>query len=259
MMIAGTELPSLQEDADTAGSTFSKDPEESHPGNGHCSYSISFFPGNGLRQDRPEIQGSCGINLSHSGRTPGHECRNKIRSIHPVLLPDLDENHLQPLHHGHLSHRLCRIGEGPIREKLEASGSFLPNKPEFLTLTPEELVHYYNLADLYVHAACVEVECMTALEAMGCGLPLLIADSPKSASKQFALDQQSLFPVDQVSELTGKINYWIEHPEELKKAGKRYLEYSEHYRIEKSFEKLEEIYLDLAKSRLKSKVSSDQS
>ena len=100
---------------------------------------------------------------------------------------------------------------------------------------------------------------MTALEAIGCGLPLLIADSPKSASKQFALDQQSLFPVDQVSELTGKINYWIEHPEELKKAGKRYLEYSEHYRIEKSFEKLEEIYLDLAKSRLKSKVSSDQS
>ncbi len=72
------------------------------------------------------------------------------------------------------------------------------------------------MADLYVHAATVEVECMTVLEAMGCGLPLLIADSPKSATKQFALDDRSLFPCNDAQKLSEKIDYWVEHPAELK-------------------------------------------
>src|SRR5512138_322068 len=86
--------------------------------------------------------------------------------------------------------QLFLIGEGPMKEKLEESGRTLPNRPIFLTMSSEELVTYYNMADLYVHAASVEVECMTVLEAIGCGLPPVIADSPKSAAKQFALDDR---------------------------------------------------------------------
>jgi 1,2-diacylglycerol 3-alpha-glucosyltransferase len=141
--------------------------------------------------------------------------------------------------------QLILIGEGPMKEKLEESGRSLPNKPVFLTLTPEELVKYYNMADLFVHAATIEVECMTALEAMGCGLPILIADSPKSATKQFALDDRSLFPGNDVQKLSEKIDYWVEHPEELKEARQKYLDYSERYRIEYSYEKLADIYREL--------------
>jgi 1,2-diacylglycerol 3-alpha-glucosyltransferase len=137
------------------------------------------------------------------------------------------------------------IGQGPMKEKLEESGKSLPNPPVFLTLQPEELVKYYNMADLFVHAATIEVECMTALEAMGCGLPILIADSPKSATKQFALDDRSLFPGNDVQILSEKIDYWVDHPEELKEARQRYLDHAREYRIEYSYEKLADVYREI--------------
>ena len=145
--------------------------------------------------------------------------------------------------------QLILAGEGAMKEKLQESGRNLPNHPIFLSLTPEELVIYYNMADLYVHAATVEVECMTVLEAMGCGLPLLIADSPKSATRQFALDDRSLFPCSDVQKLSEKIDYWIEHPAELKEARQRYHSYAQNYRIEYSYEKLVGIYRELGAAR----------
>jgi glycosyltransferase involved in cell wall biosynthesis len=141
--------------------------------------------------------------------------------------------------------QLILAGEGSMKEKLQESGRNLPNHPVFLSLSPEELVKCYNMADLYVHAATVEVECMTVLEAMGCGLPILIADSPKSATKQFVLDERSIFPCSDVQILSEKIDYWVDHPAELKEAGKRYYDYSQEYRIEYSYEKLAGIYREL--------------
>jgi 1,2-diacylglycerol 3-alpha-glucosyltransferase len=148
---------------------------------------------------------------------------------------------LQISRHRDILH-LILIGEGPMKEKLQEHGRNLPNQPVFLTLSPEELVKYYNMADLYVHAATVEVECMTVLEAMGCGLPVLIADSPKSATKQFAFDDRSLFPCCDAQKLSEKIDYWVDHPAELKEAGELYHTSSQKYRIEQSFEKLVSIY-----------------
>jgi glycosyltransferase involved in cell wall biosynthesis len=141
--------------------------------------------------------------------------------------------------------QLILIGEGPRKEKLQKDGEILPNQPVFLTLSSDELVYYYNIADLYLHAATVEVEGMTILEAMGCGLPLLLSDSPKSAAKQFALDHRSLFKSDDVQNLVNKIDYWIEHPDELRETGKSYLEKSGDYRIDNSYEKLVNLYLSL--------------
>ena len=83
---------------------------------------------------------------------------------------------------------------------------------------------------------------------MGCGLPLLIAESPKSATKQFALDDRSIFPCNDVQKLSEKIDYWVDHPAELKEAGQRYHDYSQRYRIEYSYEKLVEIYRELGTS-----------
>lgn len=140
---------------------------------------------------------------------------------------------------------LFLIGEGPAKERLQHLGEELPNPPVFLFLKPEELVYYYNIADLYIHAATIEVECMTVLEAMGCGLPVVIAHSPKSATCQFAIDDRFLFEGDDIKALTSRINYWVEHPSELDDAKKPYLEKSSHYRIEMSVEKLLSIYRNL--------------
>ncbi len=145
--------------------------------------------------------------------------------------------------------QLILIGEGPMREKLEEYGDLIPNKPVFLTLQPEELIHYYNIADLYVHAASIEIEGMTVLEAMGCGLPLLIADSPKSAAKQFALDERSLFNCAEISDLVKKIDYWIEHPDKLREAGKRYTDKAVGYRIETSYRLLVDQYYSVVSDK----------
>ncbi len=144
--------------------------------------------------------------------------------------------------------QLILIGEGPMKRKLQKIGIKLPNPPIFLSLPSEELVYYYNIADLYVHASVVEVECMTVLESIGCGLPTLISDSQKSATKQFALDNRFLYESGNGLNLINKIDYWIEHQQELRNARIHYYEYSRNYRIEKSYEKLINLYFSLLPS-----------
>lgn len=133
------------------------------------------------------------------------------------------------------------LGDGPLRSALESlSRELLDGQVEFNLLPTEKVIEYYNSVDLYVHAAEVEVECMTAIEAMACGLPLLIAESDLSATSQFALNEKHLFTTTE--ELRDKIDYWISHPEELRDAKTEYLEFSKQYAIDRSYEKLEETY-----------------
>lgn len=141
--------------------------------------------------------------------------------------------------------QLFLIGEGPCRDKLEHLGKTLPNPPVFMSMSQEELINYYNIADLYVHSATVEVECMTVLEAMGCGLPVLIANCKKSATKQFALDGRSLFEADKVWDLVEKIDHLIQNPNELLKLKEEYHKRAEIYRIQNSLDKLTGLYIHL--------------
>lgn len=137
--------------------------------------------------------------------------------------------------------QLVILGDGPLRKSLEKlSEDLLPNKTIFHLLPTNKVIEYYNAADLYIHAASIEVECMTALEAMACGLPLLIADEERSATKQFALSEKFLFKT--TDELTYKINYWFENRAELEQAKEDYLELSKQYQIEESYQKLIHTY-----------------
>jgi glycosyltransferase involved in cell wall biosynthesis len=138
--------------------------------------------------------------------------------------------------------QLVVLGDGPQRERLEAQGRTLTNAPVFRYLKPHELIPYYGGADLCVHAADVEVECMSVLEAMACGLPCLIARSPLSATSQFALSDAFLFEAGSREDLTRKIDGWIDHPEGLERARAGYLEAARHYRIEASVDRLLELY-----------------
>ena len=137
--------------------------------------------------------------------------------------------------------QLIIIGDGPLRNSLKKlSDELLEVKAEFKLLPTDKVIEYYNAVDLYVHTSAIEVECMTALEAMACGLPLLIAETELSATKQFALNEKFLFKT--TSELSEKINYWFENREELKQAKAEYLELSQQYKIEDSYKKLLQTY-----------------
>jgi len=138
--------------------------------------------------------------------------------------------------------QLVILGDGPQRAHLEAKGKTLTNAAVLKYLKPQELIPYYGGADLCVHAADVEVECMSVLEAMACGLPCLIAKAPLSASSQFALSDSFLFEAGSREDLTRKIDGWIDDPAGLQKARAGYREIAERYRVEASAEKLLAVY-----------------
>ena len=145
--------------------------------------------------------------------------------------------------------QLVVAGDGPLRGRIEAQARGLTNPLRFLYLPPAELIPWYNAADLDVHAAEVELECMSVLEAMGCGAPCLIARSPLSATSQFAISEEFLFEAGDREALTAKIDWFVEHPEALREARARSRQISQAYRIEDSVEKLLEVYAEVAGTR----------
>lgn len=83
---------------------------------------------------------------------------------------------------------------------------------------------------------------MSCMEAFACGLVPVIADSPRSATPQFALDERSLFPAGDADALAEKIDWWMEHPREREEMGKRYGEHARQYALERSIEQTEEMF-----------------
>ena len=93
-------------------------------------------------------------------------------------------------------------------------------------------------ADLYIHCATVEVEGLSALEALQQAVVPIIAEGELTATSQFALDHRSLFPTGDPQALAGCIDYWLDHPEERQEMGWKYAESAEGYDIHKSIASL---------------------
>ena len=98
------------------------------------------------------------------------------------------------------------------------------------------------MADLYVHTADAEIEAMSCMEAFACGLVPVIAESPRSATPQFALDGRSLFPAGDSEALAQRIDWWIEHPAQRQEMELRYAEHAKQYSLERSIEQTEEMF-----------------
>ena len=83
---------------------------------------------------------------------------------------------------------------------------------------------------------------LRGMEAFACGLVPVIAQSPRSATPQFALDERSLFPAGDSAALARRIDYWLEHPEERGEMEKRYAESAADYSLENSILHTEEMF-----------------
>ena len=138
--------------------------------------------------------------------------------------------------------QLVLAGQGPRRAALEEQGRRLTNAPVIGFYSKPELLDWIAQADLYVHAASAEIEAMSCMEAFAGGLVPIIADSPKSATPQFALDERSLFPVDNAAVLAQKIDYWIEHPEERQRMEHAYSASAEHYQLDACVRQAEDMF-----------------
>ena len=101
-------------------------------------------------------------------------------------------------------------------------------------------------ADLYIHCATVEVEGLSALEALQQAVVPVIAEGELTATSQFALDEHSIFPTKDPQALASCIDYWLDHPEEREEMGWRYAESTEEYDIHKSIDALIEMFKSAA-------------
>lgn len=141
--------------------------------------------------------------------------------------------------------QLVFAGHGPLLEKYKEMSKDLPRKPIFGFYSTEELLKIIHSTDIYVHASDVEIEAIACMEAFSCGLIPIIANSKKSATVHFALDERSLFNPGDSNSLAEKIDYWITHPEEKEIMGKKYAEQGNEYRVLNSVCKMEEVYQEL--------------
>lgn len=145
--------------------------------------------------------------------------------------------------------RLSLAGAGPREKVLRRKAASLTNAVSFGFHPQPELIELLRRADLYVHAADVEIEAISCLEAIACGLVPVISDSPKSATKQFALDERSLFKAGSAADLAAKIDYWIERPEERAVAAEAYRNFSGAFRLDYSVRKAELMFREAVGER----------
>lgn len=143
--------------------------------------------------------------------------------------------------------QLVFAGIGPLREKLEKRGQKLKNPPEFRFFSRPELVKQLNMADLYVHPAEIEIEAISCLEAIACGLVPVIANSPRSATRYFAIDERNLFHNKDANDLAKRIDYWIEHPEEKQALKERYRGFVKEHEYEHCMDCMEQMLSDAVK------------
>lgn len=144
--------------------------------------------------------------------------------------------------------QLVFAGQGPREEEVKAlAKKKLTNQPIIQFFSREELIDVINYADLYCHPAEVEIEAISCLEAMKCGLVPVIANSPKCATKAFALDDRSLFEVNNPDSLSKKIDYWFDHEDEKNKMSLEYEQMASQFDFDKCMDKMEQMFQDVIK------------
>ena len=121
-------------------------------------------------------------------------------------------------------------------------GRSLKNPPVMGFFDTERLCELMAMSDLYVHAADVEIEAIACLEAVAAGLVPVIADSPLSATPQFALDERSLFKAGDAKDLAERIDWWYEHASTRHQMGKTYAQSAEKYRLKNSIRLAEQMF-----------------
>lgn len=140
--------------------------------------------------------------------------------------------------------QLFFAGDGPMYEKISSwSEANLPVKPVIKFFERKELVKTINFCDLYCHPAEAEIEGIACMEAIAGGLVPLIADSPYSATKDFALDERCLFKVNDSADLAEHIDWFIEHPESIKELSVKYREESQSFNQKDCMDKMEQMFL----------------
>ena len=142
------------------------------------------------------------------------------------------------------------VGSGNLHKHMEdlTHKIGLQNNIKFYGKIPEiDLVSAYNSADIFVLPSIAELEGMVILEAMACGKPILVANSPDSASIHFVDGNGFLFKPNDSEDLAEKALFLLKDDRLRKKMSKKSLEIIQNYNINKSCISLEKVYYSILK------------
>ncbi|KKR03728.1 MAG: Glycosyl transferase, group 1 [Parcubacteria group bacterium GW2011_GWF2_39_13b] len=137
---------------------------------------------------------------------------------------------------GHMDKELKKLAESL---NIKNDVSFWGRVPD------EEKVAAFSVADIFVLPSLAELEGMVVLEAMACGKPIIIANSPESASVYFVKNNGFLFEPKNHEELAKCLVKLIENEQLREEMGKISRELSKKYERSESVNKLQETYYSL--------------
>ncbi|MBU4431954.1 glycosyltransferase, partial [Patescibacteria group bacterium] len=139
-------------------------------------------------------------------------------------------------------------GSGHQEEAMKKLATSL-NLDEYITfcgkVSDEDLVLAYSAADVFVLTSLAELEGMVVLEAMACGMPLLIADAKDSASVFLVDGNGFLFKAEDYNDLARNAVRLLNDDELLKIMSKKSLQLSREYDINRSVDKLLDLYYSI--------------
>jgi glycosyltransferase involved in cell wall biosynthesis len=134
---------------------------------------------------------------------------------------------------------------GPVSD----GGDLLENLPDNIKHVPylnhDELVSYYQRADVFVFPSYLDSWAMVVLEAMACGTPVIISENTGSRD---AVEKGGGFviPVDDANALMEKILYFYQNPEIIESTGRKAHQIAQHYTWQHYYQNVqravEEIY-----------------
>ena len=151
--------------------------------------------------------------------------------------------------------QLVFAGRGPTEKSLRRAASrlvrdgVLKHAPSFDFFDAAGLDAQAEQADLYIHAAFIEVEGLSCLEVLRHGVVPVIAHSPLTATSQFALDAHSRFKARDPKALARAIDYWLSDNDRRQTEAQKYLNIGAHYDITDCVSRLELVYRKLASSK----------
>lgn len=151
--------------------------------------------------------------------------------------------------------QLVFAGRGPTEKSLRRAASrlvrdgVLKHAPSFNFFDAVGLDTQAEQADLYIHAAFIEVEGLSCLEVLRHGVVPVIAHSPLTATSQFALDAHSRFKARDPKALARAIDYWLSDNDRRQTEAQKYLNIGAHYDINDCVSRLELVYRKLASGK----------
>lgn len=151
--------------------------------------------------------------------------------------------------------QLVFAGRGPTEKSLRRAASrlvrdgVLKHAPSFNFFDAAGLDAQAEQADLYIHAAFIEVEGLSCLEVLRHGVVPVIAYSPLTATSQFALDAHSRFKARDPKALARSIDYWLSDNDRRQTEAQKYLNIGAHYDINDCVSRLELVYRKLASGK----------